>query len=456
MCESKDMVYSACAEWLQDWIDADPPLLEDEYDAAQWMEHEMTAAIHMFIHSAFHSIHARNDAVIILRALCYEYFLLRQTAARAVVPPTPDAPRRLANAPQTAQKSAAWHYESYDMLSGHEFGGIVAGGKAEYNAIVAKKCNAPEVVEGAPEQNIVFMTPAEGLSPFKWGWRYEQVARDLFEMHFAQGVVYDGLGRLRHPSLPRLGASPDGLITTGPRIGRLVELKCPITRQINGSIPMNYWVQMQLQAEVCNVPAVEYFEVQFGSVPQTGPQNLGFENAARGSKLPWIGKICVLAADEDAPSNTYQYVYSPLFTNSDVGIAECLGWSPEADGIVLESALWWVRDYNTVTVLRNPRWWEDVGQPAYEEFWRTVHLARADGRHLRTAQPMFVDEPESETNDQQSVGSEDEVGEQANDDDESAVEGWQGVESDRELETDAAEQHDNDSDLESEAQANTL
>lgn len=447
------MVFSACTEWLQDWIDGDPPHIEDEWDAAEWMTHEMTSAIHMFIHSAFHGIRARNDAVIILRALCYEYFLFRQAAARSAAPPIPDAPRRLANAPQTPQKSAAWHYESYDMLSGHEFGSIVAGGKAEYNAIVAKKCNPPEVVEGAPEQNIVFLTPPEGLSPFKWGWRYEPVARDLFEMQFAGGVVYDGLGRLRHTSLPRLGASPDGLITTGPKVGRLVELKCPISRQLTGSVPMDYWVQMQLQAEVCDVVAVEYFEAQFGSVQQTGPTHIGFENAARSSKLPWIGKICVVADHEDAPSSSYRYEYSPLFSNSDVGIIECLTWTPTG-GIALESALWWVRDYNAVTVMRNRRWWEAEGQPAYEEFWRTVSIARVDGRYLRTAQPLFVDEPEIEANDQQSVGSEGDADVPANDDvageDEIAVEGWQGVESDRELEMEtAAAQHDTGSDLES-------
>ena len=446
------MVYSACVEWLQDWIDGGPPLLEDEYDASEWMTHEMTAAIHMFIHTAFHSIRARNDAVIILRALCYEYFLLRQAAARAALAPLPDAPRRLANALQTPQKSAAWHYESYDMLSGHEFGCIVAGGKAEYNTVVAKKCNPPEVVEGAPEQNIVFMTPPEGLSPFKWGWRYEPVARALFEIQFAEGIVYDGLGRLRHPSLPRLGASPDGLITTGPKVGRLVELKCPVSRQLTGSVPMDYWVQMQLQAEVCDVAAVEYFEVQLGSVQQTGPTHTGFEGAARGSKLPWIGKVCVVADDEDASSNTYRYEYSPLFSNSEVGIIECLSWKPDA-GVTLESALWWVRDYNAVTVLRNRRWWEAEGQPAYEEFWRNVTLARADGRHLRTAQPLFVDEPESEANDRESVGSEDGADAPANDADadehESAVEGWQGVESDHELEMDTGAPRDTGSDLES-------
>ena len=77
------MVYSACVEWLQDWLDADPPELEDEWDAAEWMTHEMSSAIKMFLNTAFHTPRARNDAIMILRALCYEYFLLRAAAARA-------------------------------------------------------------------------------------------------------------------------------------------------------------------------------------------------------------------------------------------------------------------------------------------------------------------------------------------------------------------------------------
>ena len=80
------------------------------------------------------------------------------------------------------------------MISGHEFGSIITGGKAERANTIAKKCIPPEVVEGQADQNIVFLTPPEGLSPFKWGWRFEPVARDLFEIQFSQGSVYDGLG----------------------------------------------------------------------------------------------------------------------------------------------------------------------------------------------------------------------------------------------------------------------
>jgi hypothetical protein len=436
MEENRDMVYSACIEWFQDWLDADPPTLVDEWDASEWMTHEMESATRMFIHHAFHSPHARNDAINILRALYYEYYLFQQAAARAALKPDPGAPTRLLAAPQTPQKSAAWYAESYNMISGHEFGSIVTGSPAERAATIAKKCTPPEIAEGQPDQNIVFLTPPEGLSPFKWGWRFEPVARDLFEMQFSQGTVYDGLGRVKHSTLPNLGASPDGLIATGPRVGRLVELKCPISRQLNGSIPVQYWVQMQLQAEVCDVEAVEYFEVQLGSFLQTEQTHAGFEAAIASAKLPWIGKVCVIADHEDDASNTYRYEYSPLFTTSPTGIIECLAWKPSAHGVVLESALWMVKDYYTTTVLRNRRWWATVGQPAYEEFWRAVREARADGRYARESVPLFVSDSESEENDHIVPENESDADERATSEAQSpassAVEGWQGTESGQE------------------------
>jgi hypothetical protein len=460
------MVYTACATWFQDWIDADPPTIEDEWDASEWLTHEMTAATRVFLHNAFHSMRARNDAVMILRTLYYEYALFRMALARNSVPPVLDAPSRLQNAPQTPQKSATWHLESREMLSGHEFGGILTGGPAEYNTVIAKKCVPPANPEdyAAPDQQIVFLTPSEGLSPFKWGWRYEPVARDLFEMEFSGGVVYDGLGRMRHPTLPRLGASPDGVITAGPKIGRLVELKCPISRELNGSIPINYWIQMQLQAEVCDVPAVEYFEVALGSMLQTDPQSDLFESKARASKLRWVGKVCVVAEEEDSPSNTYRYVYSPLFSTSDVGLVECQAWSPPTkDGVVLESTLWWVKDYFTTTVMRNPRWWESVGHPAYVAFWEDVSKARTDGRHTRVAVPMFVEDEwageatgAEEGTGQTAHDAEGDADATANDDSDddvsSAVEGWQGAESDHDSAMDTCKQSDIDSDLECEIQ----
>ena len=384
MSEDIEMVYSTCAEWFDDWVLANSVDLVDEWDLSKWLECDMRHSTQSLLTYGFHSARAKNDALIILRAMYYEYFLFKQECARREIRPNDDAVERLPRMIQTSQKSAAWHAESRNLLSGHEFGGVCVGGPGERMATIAKKCAPIEVVSdnSAGDSRIVYLTSDDGtLSPFKWGWRYEPVARQLFEQCIAGAPVFDGLGRIRHPTLARLGASPDGLIMAGPRRGRLVEIKCPITRIIDGKIPVRYYCQMQLQAEVCDVDAVDYVEVQL-AVAKTFAD---IQNV----KQPWIGKVCVAAASADSPPATYTYEYSPLYPNTQQGWDDVYAWAPSAAGIVLENCIWYVKDWHATTVLRNKRWWVDVGYPAYIDFWREVDAARSSGTHGRKA--LFID-----------------------------------------------------------------
>ena len=386
------MVYSACTEWFNDWVSAHPVELEDEWDLSEWMTHEMHPATQMFLQYAFHSPRARNDALMILRALFYEYFLFQVERAHCSLKPNSTHLERLKAAPQTTQKSGAWHAEAREILSGHEFGALCVGSASERAGVIQKKCAPPAVraAAAAPEgedaddetpEQTVFLSGENGLSAFKWGWRYEPVARQLFETLVAQSPVYDGLGRVKHQSLPRLGASPDGLITEGPRAGRLLEIKCPISRIIDGKIPIRYYCQMQLQAEVCDVDAVDYVEVQFGI--------LSSPDLLKQAKQPRIGTVCVTAPTPDADPSTYTYEYSPLFEATDAGYTEMQEWSPSADRVVLERTQWYVKDWFTTTVMRNRRWWTEVGFPAYTQFWEEVDALKASG--FTNRKPLFVD-----------------------------------------------------------------
>lgn len=434
MSESLEMVYSACTSWLKDWTDAERIILLDEQDLVAWMDQEMKDATKTFLTYAFKSSKARNDALTVLRALFYEYYLFERQLALHALKPNPAVVQRLPNLPQSVQKSATWHAESRDMLSGHEFGPICVGPSSERANVLRKKC-APEarmeLSDESLESQTVYLTSDDGkLSAFKWGWRYEPVARDLFETCIAEGKVFDGLGRIRHPTLPRLGASPDGLIMDGPRCGRLVEIKCPPSRIIDGKVPIHYYCQMQLQAEVCGADAVEYIEVQFGACPQ---DKVSTDILVK-SKQPWIGKVCVTAVSADTPPSQYTYQYSPLFPNTMKGFTDCLSWTPE--GIILESCVWYVKDWFHTTVLRNRRWWEEVGQPAYKEFWEEADLARKTGRFKPVA--MFVDSAsengKEKGNDRESpdnaVDSDARTNGATNDGRAKRAVGWKGEESD--------------------------
>lgn len=373
-----EMVYSACTQWLDDLYKSFPYPLEDEYDASTYYEQVLKDAIPIFLEYGFETHRARNDAITILRSLFYEFYLLHKQHAIYSLKSDSSIIQRLLSAQQTPQKTKEWYTESYDILSGHEFGAICVGGQGEKEIVFTKKCSPILEIH---DTSIVFVTPQDGkLTAFKWGWRYEPIARSIFEKHYAEGVVNDTLGRVRHHTLPRLGASPDGLIVSGPRCGRLVELKCPITRQLDRKIPIRYYTQMQLQAEVCDVGAVDYFECCFTAVQKLDESHLTQVD------LPYVGKLCVIGNSENIPTD---YVYSPLFTATNEGIQNANNWKPV--GNILEESCWFVRDSYTETVLRNKRWWEDIGFPAYEEFWNIVDEARIDGRYNKKI-PLFIDD----------------------------------------------------------------
>jgi len=389
--EGTDMVYSDCAAWFHDWVKAYPPILEDDWDLSTWMDDEMTHAVDILVKQGFRSIRGQSDAVSILRAFIYEFYLFEKERAIRSLVPLPAAVERILALPQTDQKSKSWYRESRELLTGHEFGTVVYGSPNARRGVIMKKCAEVAVDETVDiMSSTVFCSNAEGsLSAFKWGWRYEPVVRTLYEQCVAGGSVNGDIGRVRHPTLPRLAASPDGLILSGEKQGRLLEIKCPITRELNGEVPMEYWCQMQLQAEVCNVDAVEYVEARLSSLPYERANELTPAVLAK-AKQPWMGVVAVTSPTLFGPTHEYQYAYSPLFPTSD--LESLLAWIPDVgyEGRLVERSIWWVGDWFTTTVLRNRRWWACVGQPAYESFWKDVDKAREGGTFVSNHQ--FVDD----------------------------------------------------------------
>ena len=454
MSDDIEMVYTACARWLDDWVSNNPVQLYDIWDLSQWMDNDMRDATETFLQFGFHSTRARNEALMILRAMYYEYYLFQRQVAIKNLQPNEEPIKRLMSLPQTAQKSAAWHAESRNMLSGHEFGPVCVGSPSEKDHVMAKKC-MPEVIVDpnapATESPTVFLTSEDGkLSAFKWGWRYEPVARQLFETVVANAPVDDTLGRIKHAFIPRLGASPDGLIMDGSRKGRLLEIKCPSSRILDYKVPIHYYCQMQLQAEVCNVEAVEYLEVKFGAYPQATVTN----EILTKSKQPWIGKVCVVSPSPDASPLLHKYEYSPLHPNTQEGYTALLAWSsplPNPDAIVLESCVWYIKDWFHTTVLRNRIWWDTIGYPSYQQFWVDVEEARRTEKYKYVPVPLFVDSSDESGQDQTEALAKDHVS-PYNADDEGycatpsrrakpakPVGTWLGVESDPETDKDKTE-----------------
>jgi hypothetical protein len=261
----------------------------------------------------------------------------------------------LLSLPQSVQRTDEWYKEMATTLTASEFYQVF-GTPRTRGQLVLSKAQPPRTDMPAPRK--ACMT-AE-MSPLDWGIRFEPVAKQILEARW--GAEIAELGRLRHPTLPNLAASPDGLITASKdsvRLGHLIEIKCPSSRTIGQGVPSNYWHQMQLQLEVTGCPICEYSEFQFcsESATMTAPNCKGTNEK---------GLIYLIQNDTTAEM---RYIYGPLNEMEWTPITE-EGWSR------LERIPWVLEKDWIHSVQRDTAWFQSI-LPRLDEFWADVAKARA-------------------------------------------------------------------------------
>lgn len=259
---------------------------------------------------------------------------------------------------QVEQRTQAWYEETKNILTASEIATIFKTGRTR-GSLVVSKTTPPVIIssqKGAVERR--------NTSPFDWGIRYEPVVKEYLESSLSASI--QDLGRIRHRTVPKIAASPDGLITRCERdpslVGRLVEIKCPSSRIIKEDvIPFEYWCQMQLQMEVCDRPACEFVEAKFteGDLDETA--------IASG----WI------SLESNLQTNANRYVYSQAEQNSEWALVERYSWN--------------LVQLRRVTVLRDPSWFEE-SKKDFDKFWEDVEGARNGTWHIPEAKARKVKE----------------------------------------------------------------
>jgi hypothetical protein len=306
---------------------------------------------------------------------------------------TATSPKALMERPQTSQHSADWYAQRRNRLTASEFAQILDGRRG---ALLRSKV-AP-VPEGAaadrPSAAPVSIAQTDGeMVATSWGHRFEPVTRAIYEQELAGvGTVCDTLGRFQHPIVEWLSASPDGVVLEGPLAGRLVEIKSPKTRKPGEFVPPEYYIQMQIQMEVCDTDAVDFVEAQFAQRPVFHLPSVSYAAAAGAMEIEastdpklavldpadaaavaaarWKGRIRVFGRLDD--QSTWCYRYSPPVEDLEDAVVP----DGPADLPLLEESVWWLTGWFPRTVLRNRSWWEETGWPAAQMFWAEVQSLR--------------------------------------------------------------------------------
>ena len=112
--------------------------------------------------------------------------------------------------------------------------------------LIAKKCGATR--------------PWSGNEATSHGTRLEPMVRDLYDSRYGQKS--HEIGVVQHPVHTFLGGSPDGITESG----RLLEIKCPLTRKIKPEVPVYYMPQIQILLEIVDLEVCDF--VQYKESPE--------------------------------------------------------------------------------------------------------------------------------------------------------------------------------------------
>jgi putative phage-type endonuclease len=264
----------------------------------------------------------------------------------------------LVNRKQIEQRTPEWYKQMNTILSASELGSLFGSARTRAQLVVSK--TVPR-----PARNQPLATHSDSMTAFDWGIRFEPVVKQIYQHKY--GTTLKELGRLIHPTYNKCSASPDGLIYDCPkseRTGRLVEIKCPVTREIDGNIPKDYYAQIQMQLHVTRLNKCDYVEAVFSSKYNKTPERIG--------PTLYNGYIAVIRYPEisDATQNQeFYYIYSPVNAQAD--------WTPEIkeNEEIVEITPWRLNHWHEQIVTRSEEWWTSI-KPMIDLFWEDVEKAR--------------------------------------------------------------------------------
>ena len=168
-------------------------------------------------------------------------------------------------------------------------------------------------------------------------------------------TIIKDFGCIQHDKYKFLGASPDGINVKpdNERYGRMLEIKNPVSRTITGIPKEEYWIQMQLQMETCDLNECDFLETAFKEYDSEeefindGTFTYSVNQELKGIMVYFVkeGKPFY----EYAPVKITQQQYDKWYENI-LEKNNNLTW--------IKNIYWRLEKYSCVLVLRNKFWFE--------------------------------------------------------------------------------------------------
>ena len=270
----------------------------------------------------------------------------------------------LKNVKQPEQKTKEWYDFRYNHITGSNAWKIF-GNPSTQNQLYYEKLNL--------NTNGSYGYSNMNDNPLNWGHKYEPLTIKFYEYY--NDVIVSEFGCIPHKNIPFLAASPDGIVTSEKLNGRMVEIKNVVSREITQIPKMEYYIQMQLQMEVCDLNECDFIETKFTEYESYYDFKQDESNENKGM---------IIVIMEIGETSRYIYEYADLFKNNENQLdnyseeiykkynlnKETLANNDETYKWV-KNIYWKLDVYSNVLVQRNMKWFEEI-YPKLKDFWNNV------------------------------------------------------------------------------------
>ena len=287
---------------------------------------------------------------------------------------------KLNSKPQPIQRSPEWYSYRRNVITASNLYKTF-GSQAVQNELILEKCNSQEGSSFGSTNT---------SSSLHWGVKYEPLSVMIYEEMYSTKIHQ--LGCITHDTHSFIGASPDGINgdPTSTRYGRLLEIKNVKSREIDGTICEPYWIQIQVQLEVCDIEDCDYLEtkfVEYDTYTDYISDDLDMEeldedeyeyNYVKQTKSLYKGIIIYFHKPGEPPT----YEYKPL------AIKDTLAETAWETSMIVEytrngyqwitNTYWKLVVFNCQLVLRN-RLWFSYALPHVASIWDTILAERTSG-----------------------------------------------------------------------------
>jgi hypothetical protein len=297
----------------------------------------------------------------------------------------------LKSIPQDEQRTAGWYIFRNKLITASAAWKVFKS-ESYVNQLIYEKCkplsvnisyNPDDADDVEKEHVIVEKTFVNTNSPLHWGQKYEKLSVMIYESR--NNTKVGEFGCIKHPKYDFMGASPDGINVdiSSPLYGRMLEIKNIVNREITGIPFEEYWIQTQLQMQVCDCDECDFLETCFKEYEDeeqflcdsSSDSNAEFHlTSAKTLK----GVIAYFMKD-----GRPFYEYAPLYLTRDEHDKWCEEIIDKNAGITwLKNIYWYLNQYSCVLIRKNDIWFESAIKKI-ENVWNTIVAERETGYEHR-------------------------------------------------------------------------